>query len=72
LDKGQAAFDETDLVEPTSSSIAVIADNVYLLKLQSNHYVKVWVRELTNPGGFQRISFTYKVQPIEGLRVLKR
>jgi hypothetical protein len=70
--QGQAAFDETDLVEPTSSSIAVIADNVYLLKLQSNHYVKVWVKEIASTGGFQTINFTYKVQPIEGLRVVKR
>lgn len=70
--QGQTAFDQTELNEPTATSIAIVTDNVYLLKLQSGHYVKVWVKLIQTISGYQQISFDYKVQPISGLRVVKR
>jgi len=72
IGQGQTAFDQTALNEPTATSIPVIDENVYLLKLESGHYVKIWVTEITNTSGFQTIQFEYKLQPIAGLRVLKR
>jgi hypothetical protein len=69
---GQDAFDQSQLDEPTSTSIAVVDNNVYLLKLESGHYVKIWVKSTTSAGGFRTVNFDYKLQPIQGLRVLKR
>ena len=69
--QGKTAFDQTDLNEPSATSLAVIADNVYLLKLESGHYVKIWVKQLQTISGYRQISFDYKVQPVAGLRVLK-
>jgi hypothetical protein len=70
--EGQAAYDMTDLSEPTAPSMVVVPNNVYLLRLESGHYVKIWVRDIQSTAGYQSISFHYKIQPIEGLRVLKR
>lgn len=69
----QAAFDQAEMLEePTQTSVALVANNVYLLKLESNHYVKVWVKQIQAvTGGFDQVSFTWKVQPVAGLRVLK-
>jgi hypothetical protein len=71
IGQGQAAFDQTQLNEPTAPSIVAVPDNVYLLKLQSNHYVKIWVKSIQSAAGYQIVNFDYKLQPIEGLRVLK-
>jgi hypothetical protein len=72
---GEAAFDKTDLEEPTLTSISVAANNVYLLKTQENNYIKVWVKAVNNVVSvppYDNVTFDYKVQPIEGLRVVKR
>lgn len=72
---GQQAFNETELLEPSGSIIKVQQDNVYLIKTQDNHYIKIWVKEIVNntsTTGYYTVSFEYKVQPVEGLRILKR
>jgi len=64
--QGQTAFDQTVLNEPVNNSLPVIADNVYLLKLESGHYVKLWVKTIQTISGYRQISFDYKLQPIAG------
>jgi hypothetical protein len=72
IGSGQEAYDRSELDEPIAPSLVVINDNVYLLKLQSGHYVKLWVKEIQNTAGYRSVVFEYKLQPIENLRVLKR
>ncbi|RPI72175.1 MAG: hypothetical protein EHM47_08845 [Ignavibacteriales bacterium] len=70
---GLQAFDETELQEPNSSIIKVEQDNVYLVKTEENYYTKIWVKEVTNnPEGYFTVEFEYKVQPVEGLRLVKK
>lgn len=70
---GEDAFDlTTSLPEPTVTSISVVVDNVYLLKTQSGHYIKIWVQNISQTGGVTSISFEYKAQPVRNFRVLKR
>lgn len=72
---GQEAYDRTDLLEPTLASIVVVENNVYLLKTQDNNYIKVWVKKINPPAGnrtYTYINFDYKVQPVAGLRVVKK
>jgi len=70
---GLLAFNETVLQEPDRPTIKIEVDNVYLIKTEENYYIKVWVKEVTNnPEGYYTVEFDYKVQPVEGLRILKR
>lgn len=74
LGTGQTAYDRTEgLVEPNLTNIGVTVDNVYLLRTQDSIYVKVWVRSIAREGTntFSTVTFDSKLQPIEGLRVLK-
>lgn len=61
----------TDLAEPTSSSILIADENVYLIKTQDNIYVKLWVTNVAVTT-FSTVEFTYKIQPVENLKILKR
>lgn len=75
IGQGQAAFDQTNLTEPTQDSIAVAVNNVYLLKTETNHYVKVWVKDITDVivvPPYTNVKFDYKVQTVAGLRIVKR
>lgn len=74
---GQEAFDETIISKPDSlfrTEAPVSKDGVYLIKIQEGNYIKVWVKDIQqigNPAYFN-VKFYYKVQPIVGLRILKR
>ena len=68
---GQNAFDETDLQEPDKTGIAISDESVYLLKTQEGNYIKIWIREIDEvQGQYFNVKFEYKVQPIQGLRIL--
>lgn len=68
---GQTAFDQSVVSEPTAPSLAIVADNVYVIKTQSNYYIKIWVQSIgNNTAGFQYVKFKFKVQSVAGLRVL--
>lgn len=71
---GQTSFDKTELAEPNQTSQTVAEDIVYLIKTQDDIYIKIWVKTIeevdSNPS-YQSVTFDYKLQPIEGLRVLK-
>ncbi|MFO7446342.1 MAG: fibronectin type III domain-containing protein [Ignavibacteriaceae bacterium] len=71
---GSAAFSNTNLQEPAGTSVPVSDENVYLLKLSGNNYIKLWVKEIGQIGDppYSNVRFEYKVQPIEGMRILKR
>jgi hypothetical protein len=72
---GQSSFDRTDLNEPTENNAQVVEDVVYLLKTQENNYIKVWVKsinQVVSVPPYTNVEFEYKVQPIEGLRIVKR
>ncbi|HZW38267.1 MAG TPA: fibronectin type III domain-containing protein [Ignavibacteriaceae bacterium] len=72
---GQEAYDRTDLLEPALTSIVVVENNVYLIKTQEGNYIKVWVKKINPPAGsrtYSYVTFDYKVQPIAGLRIVKR
>jgi len=70
---GLQAFNETELLEPSGSIIKVQQDNVYLIKTRENYYIKIWIKDIIdNVGGYFTIEFEYKVQPVEGLRIVKR
>lgn len=72
---GLQAFDETELLEPSGTIIKVEQGNVYLIKTQENYYIKVWVKTIDPPTGnrnYYIIQFDYKLQPVEGLRLVKR
>jgi len=60
-----------DLTEPTSSTITIADENVYLIKTQDNIYVKIWVTEISGTN-FSTVEFTYKLQPVADLKILKR
>jgi Fibronectin type III domain len=66
------AFDQTNLVEPQSHSQLVNLGKVYLLKTEDNYYIKVYVTSIGNPvsTNFKTVKFEYKVQSVQGLRVL--
>jgi hypothetical protein len=71
---GDDAFDQVNLEEPNLTSINVNKDEVYLLKTDENFYIKVWVKDIntvTTDPAYSEVQFEYKVQPIEGLRILK-
>jgi hypothetical protein len=74
IGSGQAAFDETELQEPDETFLPVNDENVYLLRTQENYYIKIWVKSIQQIGNppYFNISFDYKVQPVEGLRLVKR
>jgi hypothetical protein len=63
---GQDAFDQTELPEPDKTGIQISDETVYLLKTAEGYYIKIWVRDIIQGS----IKFEYKVQPIEGLKVL--
>jgi len=70
---GLQAFNETELLEPSGSIIKVQQDNVYLIKTRENYYIKIWIKDIIdNVGGYFTIEFEYKVQSVEGLRIVKR
>ena len=67
----QGAFDQTSgLAEPVLDSIAIQNEQVFLLKTKENHYIKVYVKNITQENNRSVISFWYKVQSVPGLRVL--
>lgn len=71
---GQDAFDQTYLPEPDKDSIRVDSNYVYLLKTMDGYYIKVWVKSINYIAGaippYHNVVFDYKVQPVDGLRVL--
>ena len=74
---GQETFDETLISKPDSlfrTEAPVSKDGVYLLKTQEGNYIKIWVKnyEQTGSPAYFNVKFYYKVQPITGLRILKR
>jgi hypothetical protein len=72
---GSQAFNETELLEPSGSIIKVQQDNVYLIKTEENYYIKIWIKEILDnilTSGYYSLKFDYKVQSVEGLRVVKR
>ncbi|MDP4117267.1 MAG: hypothetical protein Q8903_14115 [Bacteroidota bacterium] len=72
---GQTAFDLTELVEPDSKNQVVMENTVYLLKLSSRNYVKIWVTKINMAGNgknYKSVEFKYKLQPISGLRMVKK
>jgi len=73
LGSGQSAFDETDLPEADETILLVENGNVYLLETQEGYYVKVWIKSIDPPvigHNYYTVHFDYKLQPIQGLRVL--
>jgi hypothetical protein len=72
---GDNAFDQVTLEEPDLTSIIIKDDEVYLLKTDEGYYIKVWVKDI-NPvvsiPPYSEVQFEYKVQPIKGLRILKK
>ena len=73
LGSGQSAFDETDLPEADETILLVENGNVYLLKTQEDYYVKIWIKSIDPPvigHNYYTVHFDYKLQPIQGLRVL--
>jgi hypothetical protein len=74
---GQEAFDETIISKPDSlfrTEAPVSKDGVYLLKTQEGNYIKIRVKDIEQTGNpaYFNVKFYFKVQPIVGLRVLKR
>ncbi len=74
---GQEIFDETMIDRPDSlfrTEAQVITDGVYLLETQEGYYIKIWVKNYGKAGdlSYYNVKFYYKVQPIVGLRILKR
>ena len=74
---GQEVFDETIIDRSDSlfrTEAQVITDGVYLLETQEGNYIKIWVKNYGKAGdlSYYNVKFYYKVQPIVGLRVLKR
>jgi Fibronectin type III domain len=74
---GQETFDETLINKPDSlfrTEAPVSKDGVYLLKTEEGNYIKVWVKDYEQTGNpsYFNVKFYYKVQPIAGLRMLKR
>ncbi len=71
---GQDAFDQTNLTEPDKDSIRIDSNYVYLLKTMEGYYIKVWVKAIHYLAGaippYYNVVFDYKIQPIEGLKVL--
>lgn len=71
---GQDAFDQTYLSEPDMDSVRVDSNYVYLLKTMDGYYIKIWVKAIHYIAGaippYHNVVFDYKVQPIEGLKVL--
>ncbi len=72
IDTGQAAFDQTNLDEPTFSVIDVAANTVYLIKTQEGYYIKIWVKAINFANNINTAYFDYKVQPIVDLRLVKK
>ncbi len=70
---GDDAFDQTELEEPDQTSIAVNDDEVYLIRTDEGNYIKIWISQISDVGSpaYSNVRFEYKVQPIQGLRVLK-
>lgn len=74
LGTGDDAFENTVLQEPNLTEVNVNNGEVYLLKTDDNHYIKIHVTGIQNktgPPAYSEVQFEYKVQPIENLRVLK-
>ena len=69
---GQTAFDQTDLTEPDKTLIGIADESVYLLKTQAGYYIKIWIRDIDNIQNYSNVKFDYKVQSLEGLRILKK
>jgi predicted secreted protein len=73
IGSGQTTFDETDLPEADETFLPVNLGDVYLVKTEEGFYAKVWIKSITPPGTSQNyytITFDYKLQPINGLRIL--
>ena len=73
---GENFFDKwlgsySDLTEPSSLTIGVTKDNVYLIKTQDSTYIKLWVKDITGTA-YKSVNFSYKLQPVQNLKVLKR
>jgi Fibronectin type III domain len=74
---GQEAFNETVIAKPDSlfrTEAPVSKDGVYLIKTQEGNYIKIWVKDYQQTGTppYYNVKFYYKVQPVAGLRILKR
>jgi hypothetical protein len=69
---GSQAFDQTNLSEPQDSSISISVDNVYLIKTEEGNYIKLWVSRFDNIADISEVVFDYKVQPVSGLRIVKK
>ncbi len=74
---GAEAFNETIISKPDSlfrTEAPVSKDGVYLLKTEEGNYIKIWVKNIEQTGNpaYFNVKFYYKVQPIAGLRILKR
>ena len=74
---GKETFDATIIDRPDSlfrTEAQVITDGVYLLETQEGYYIKIWVQNYGKAGdlSYYNVKFYYKVQPVAGLRILKR
>jgi hypothetical protein len=69
---GQQAFDQTNLNEPQYSNVEVDVDSVYLIKTKEGNYIKLWVKRIDIINNISEVIFEYKVQPISGLRIVKK
>ena len=73
IGSGLSAFDYTDLPEADETFLAVNLGDVYLVKTQEGYYAKIWIKSIDPPSldqGYYTLHFDFKVQPIQGLRVL--
>lgn len=73
IGSGQSAFNETDLPEADETFLIVNLGDVYLVKTQEGYYAKIWIKSIDPPGlgqSYYTVHFDYKLQPIQGLRVL--
>ena len=70
---GREAFEETELDEPDRTGYLVTAESVYLLKTEEGNYIKIWVKDIDEVDDqYFNVKFEYKVQPVAGLRIVKR
>jgi len=70
IGSGQSSFDETDLPEADETFLALNLGDVYLIKTQENYYVKIWIKSIVDVGEFYTVQLDYKLQPIQGLKIL--
>ena len=73
IGSGQEDFDATDVPEADQTFSEVNLGDVYLLKTEENYYIKIWIKSIDPPvigHNYYTVHFDYKLQPIQGLRVL--